>query len=179
MTVTREHTLGLAGTTVPLPCFFPSVSSVKTNLLPVDYVELLAAAAHPLYLVSAYDIANSCPEHQQRIRCAIGQSRTKGSAILLDSGNYEGFWKGSVDWNADGFHAVSSAYEHDIGFCYDNQAPPQYTRRDLRRCGQRCPARPRALSRYNSSHRARPHRSIASRCAEGRRAALPCSLGSP
>lgn len=124
MTVTREHTLGLAGTTLPLPCFFPSVSSVKTNLLPVDYVELLDAAAHPLYLVSAYDIANSCPEHQQRIRCAIGQSRTKGSAILLDSGNYEGFWKGSVDWNADGFHAVSSAYEHDIGFCYDNQDPP-------------------------------------------------------
>jgi hypothetical protein len=100
------------------------VSSVKTNLLPVDYIELLSAVAHPLYLVSAYDIAGSCPEHQQRIDCALKQSRTKGSAVLLDSGNYEGFWKGATDWSAERFHIISSAYGYDIGFCYDNQKPP-------------------------------------------------------
>lgn len=124
MTVVRKHTLGLAGTTLPLPCFFPSVSSVKTNLLPVDYIELLAAAAHPLYLVSAYDIASSCPEHQERIHYAMGQSRTIGSAILMDSGNYEGFWKNAIEWHVEGFHRISSTYEHDIGFCYNNQEPP-------------------------------------------------------
>jgi len=123
MTVMRKYALGLAGTTVQLPCFFPSVSSVKTNLLPVDYIEFLASIAHPLYLVSAYDIASSCPEHQQRIHYAIKQSRSKGSAVLLDSGNYEGFWKGAIDWREERFHAISSAYEHDIGFCYDNQEP--------------------------------------------------------
>jgi queuine/archaeosine tRNA-ribosyltransferase len=120
----RKHTLGLAGTTLPLPCFFPSVSSIKTNLPPVDYIELLTAAAHPLYLVSAYDIANSCPEHQKRILCAIRQSRAKGACILIDSGNYEGFWRGDNDWCAEKFHAISGDYEHDIGFCYDNQKPP-------------------------------------------------------
>jgi hypothetical protein len=125
MTVTRKDSLCLAGATVSLPCFFPSVSSVKTNLLPVDYIELLAAVAHPLYLVSAYDIASSCPEHQQRIASALTQSRAKGSAVLLDSGNYEGFWKGSIDWQVDRFHAVSSVYEHCLGFCYDNQEPPK------------------------------------------------------
>ena len=125
MTVMRKHSLCLGGTSVPLPCFFPSVSSVKTNLLPVDYVELLAAAARPLYLVSAYDIASSTLEHRERIDRALKQSRAKGSAVLLDSGNYEGFWKGAIDWRAESFHAVSSAYEHDIGFCYDNQAPPR------------------------------------------------------
>jgi len=125
MTVKRTHSLCLAGTTVPLPCFFPSVSSVKTNLLPVDYIELLAAMAHPLFLVSAYDIARSCPEDQQRIASALTQSRAKGSAVLLDSGNYEGFWKGGIDWRVEGFHGVSAAYEHDLAFCYDNQDPPK------------------------------------------------------
>ena len=124
MAVTRQHKLCIGGTTVPLPCFFPSVSSVKTNLMPVDYIELLDAAAHPLYLVSAYDIANSCPEHQQRIDVPLKRSRARGSAILMDSGKYEGFWKGDVDWQTDRFYAVSGTYEHDLGFCYDNQEPP-------------------------------------------------------
>lgn len=124
MAVERKQKIVIAGKTVPLPCFFPSVSSVKTNLLPVDYIELLAAAAHPLYLISAYDIASSSPEHQRRILCAIRQSRTKGSVILLDSGNYEGFWKGVIDWSAERFHAICNTYDHDIGFCYDNQDPP-------------------------------------------------------
>lgn len=124
MTVQRKYTLGLAGTTVQLPCFFPSVSSVKTNLLPVDYVELLAASTYPLFLVSAYDIASSAPEHQERIGRAIKQSRSKGSVVLLDSGNYERFWKGATDWRAETFHKISSMYEYDICFCFDNQAPP-------------------------------------------------------
>jgi queuine/archaeosine tRNA-ribosyltransferase len=124
MTVQRKHTLGLAGTTVQLPCFFPSVSSVKTNLLPVDYVELLAASAYPLFLVSAYDIASSAPEHQERIDRATKQSRSEGSVVLLDSGNYESFWKGAPDWRAETFHKISSTYEYDIGFCFDNQVPP-------------------------------------------------------
>ena len=124
MSVTKKYTIGLAGKTVALPCFFPSVSSVKTNLMPVDYIELLAAAVYPLYLVSAYDIAGSSPEHQQRIHCAIRQTRTRGSVILLDSGNYEGFWKGAIDWCPNRFHAICNTYDHDIGFCHDNQHPP-------------------------------------------------------
>jgi len=123
MGVTRQQRLPLGGTSVPLPCFFPSVSSVKTNLMPVDYVELLAAAGHPLYLLSAYDIANSTTEHQARIASALKQSRTNVSGILLDSGNYEGFWEGAVDWSPESLHAVARSYEHDIGFCYDNQDP--------------------------------------------------------
>jgi len=121
----RKQTLCLGGTSLPLPCFFPSVSSVKTNLMPVDYIEFLTAAAYPLYLVSAYDIASSSPEHQARIAAMLKQSRARGSVILLDSGNYEAFWNGAIDWQVENFHAVSSSYEHDIAFCYDNQNPPQ------------------------------------------------------
>ena len=125
MVVSRSSTLCIGGTTVPLPCFFPSVSSVKTNLMPVDYIELLDAAAHPLYLVSAYDIATSNPEHQHRIHSALNRSRTRGSAILMDSGNYECFWKRDLDWKTDRFHMVCGTYEHDLVFCYDNQEPPK------------------------------------------------------
>lgn len=92
--------------------------------MPVDYIELLDATAYPLYLISAYDIANSCPENQLRIDAALKRSRTRGSVILMDSGNYEAFWKGDMDWQADRFYAISSTYEHDLGFCYDNQEPP-------------------------------------------------------
>jgi queuine/archaeosine tRNA-ribosyltransferase len=124
MTVIRERKIVVAGKTVALPCFFPSVSSIKTNLLPVDYIELLDAAAYPLYLVSAYDIASSGAENQHRIRCAMQQSRIKESVILLDSENYENFWKGNGDWCANRFHAICKNYDYDISFCYDNQKPP-------------------------------------------------------
>lgn len=92
--------------------------------MPVDYVELLDAAFYPLYLVSAYDIANSSREHQQRIDVAFKKSRAKGSTILLDSGKYESFWKWDLDWQLDSFYDVAGAYEHDLCFCYDNQNPP-------------------------------------------------------
>jgi len=125
MTGSKKRSLRLGGTCLPLPCFFPSVSSIKTNLMPVDYIELLTAVAYPLYLISAYDIASSTPEHQARIIDALKKSREQGSVILMDSGNYESFWKAGADWRVESFHNVISFYEHSIAFCYDNQNPPQ------------------------------------------------------
>jgi queuine/archaeosine tRNA-ribosyltransferase len=120
----RTFDLSIAQTVIPLPCFFPSVSSVKTNLMPVDYVELLDAATHPLLLVSAYDIANCPPEQRPRINAALSRSKKRGAAILLDSGNYEGFWKGELAWTPDRFHEVAKESEHHLCFCHDNQEPP-------------------------------------------------------
>lgn len=119
----RQIELCIAQTSIRLPCFFPSVSSVKTNLMPVDYVELLDAA-HPLYLASAYDIANSSPEHRPRIDAALNRSKERGTVILMDSGNYEGFWKGDSAWVADKFHETAGTSQHHLCFCYDNREPP-------------------------------------------------------
>ena len=124
MTEPRQFELCIAQTAIHLPCFFPSVSSVKTNLMPVDYIDLLDVVAHPLFLVSAYDIANSCADHQTRIDAALKRSKEKGSAILMDSGNYECFWRGDPAWKAEQFHAICLTYEHHLCFCYDNQKPP-------------------------------------------------------
>ena len=66
MTISRDMELYIAGTVLQLPCFFPSVSSVRTNLNPVDYVELLDLSGHPHFLVSAYDLSH-CPDDQPSI----------------------------------------------------------------------------------------------------------------
>lgn len=124
MADTRQFDLCIAQTAVPTPCFFPSVSSVKTNLMPVEYVELLDAAAHPLLLASAYDIANSTPEHRLRMDAALKRSKERGAAILMDSGNYEGFWKADAAWVPERFHETTGTSEHHLCFCYDNQEPP-------------------------------------------------------
>jgi queuine/archaeosine tRNA-ribosyltransferase len=125
MALSRTFDLSIAQTVIPMPCLFPSVSSVKTNLLPVDYVELLDAAAHPLFLVSAYDIAHCLPKQRARMDAALGKSNAHGTVILMDSGNYEGFWKGDLAWTPERFHEFAHTIEHHLCFCYDNQEPPE------------------------------------------------------
>lgn len=124
MAQARTFDLSIAQTVLPLPCFFPSVSSVKTNLMPVDYVELLDAAAHPLFLASAYDIAHCPPEYRPRMNAALSRSKERGAAILMDSGNYEGFWKGELAWTPERFHEIARTSEHHVCFCHDNQKAP-------------------------------------------------------
>lgn len=124
MAQSRIFELPIAEQVIPMPCFFPSVSSVKTNLRPVDYVELLDAAAHPLFLVSAYDIAYCPPDQRRRMNAALSRSMGRGTAILMDSGNYERFWKGEGDWPPGRFHEVAAKSEHHLCFCHDNQEPP-------------------------------------------------------
>jgi len=131
MANTRQCELYIAQTAIPLPCFFPSVSSVKTNLMPVDYLELLTAAVHPLFLVSAYDIANianSPDNHRLRIDAALHRSKENGTAILMDSGKYEGFWKADAKWVLDSFHEIVRCSKHHLCFCYDNQEPSDNVR---------------------------------------------------
>lgn len=96
MTNKRKFELCIAQTSVQLLRFFPSVSNVKINLMPVDYVELLSAGVHPLFWVSAYDIANSPAVHRARLNTALDKSKKGGTAILIDSGNYEKFWKSDL-----------------------------------------------------------------------------------
>lgn len=124
MAQSRIFDLFFAQAGIPLPSFFPSVSSVKTNLMPVDYVELLDAAGHPLFLASAYDIANCPLEQRSRMNAALRRSKGRGTAILMDSGNYERFWKGELAWTPDRFHEVAKESEHHLCFCHDNQEPP-------------------------------------------------------
>src|SRR5690606_35008997 len=59
MTVARLQELDVAGKALPLPVYFPSISSVKTALPPQDYLQVLASLVglNGQYLVSAFDLA--------------------------------------------------------------------------------------------------------------------------
>ena len=124
MGMNRDMELYIAGTALQLPCFFPSVSSVRTNLNPVDYVELLDLSGHPHFLVSAYDLFHCPDDEYQRMDTALSQSKARGSAILMDSGNYESFWKDDKTWLQDTFHKIAENWDYHLCFCYDNQDPP-------------------------------------------------------
>ena len=121
MTVDRSREICVAQTNIPIPCFFPSVSSVKTNLKPVDYVELLTAVDHSLFLVSAYDIANTTGDQRSRMETALTNARNHGTVILMDSGNYESFWLNDKNWNLERFHEIAGTSENHLCFCYDDQ----------------------------------------------------------
>lgn len=123
MEINRAVKLHVAGTVLQLPCFFPSVSSVRTNLHPVDYIELLSLRGYPLFLVSAYDLAHCAKNQRQRIDKVLKQSKEHGTAILMDSGNYESFWKDDKKWQPNNFHKVAETEGYHICFCYDNQDP--------------------------------------------------------
>ena len=124
MEINRSTELYVAGTVLQLPCFFPSVSSVRTNLKPVDYIDLLDLSGHPLFLVSAYDLAHCSDNQRQCMDIALKQSKERGSVILMDSGNYESFWKSDETWLPDNFHTIAGTSNYYLCFCYDNQDPP-------------------------------------------------------
>lgn len=92
--------------------------------MPVDYVELLVAAGHSLFLVSAYDIAHCTDDQRPRMDTALTKSKERGAVILMDSGNYESFWKDDKDWQPSRFHEIASSSHQHLYFCYDNQQPP-------------------------------------------------------
>ena len=59
MAVTRPTSLRVGQRELPLPVYFPSISSVKTALRPDDYLQVLSSLVglNGQFLVSAFDLA--------------------------------------------------------------------------------------------------------------------------
>ncbi|MBK7539581.1 MAG: hypothetical protein IPI49_30365 [Myxococcales bacterium] len=117
------RTLPIGGIAIELPCLFPSVSSVKTNLPPLEYMQLLAASQAPLFLVSAYDIGTMSPADAATCRDVLLQVQARGSVVLLDSGNYERYWKADESWTPERYSTVLSSIPAPIAFSFDDQQP--------------------------------------------------------
>jgi len=112
---------------VNLPVFFPSISTIKTSLKPIEYIKVLNALStiNSQFLVSAYDIANSSKEDQAEIYRELAYSKQKGMTILMDSGNYESYWKSAQEeWQQKHFHEIVGNLNADFAFSFDNQDPP-------------------------------------------------------
>lgn len=110
------------------PIYFPSISSVKTNLLPVEYVRVLnsMSTVNTHYLISAYDLISSLS--QDELLKEIENSKSKGVIVLMDSGNYEAYWKNvKSSWSRNHFHQAISLCKPNFAFSFDDQAPPPKT----------------------------------------------------
>ena len=88
----RSETLIVGGINVPVPVFFPAVSSVKSNVCPLDDLSILRSIAYPQFLLSAYDVHYADTAHRSGIETLLRDAVRGGQIVLLDSGNYEAFW---------------------------------------------------------------------------------------
>jgi queuine/archaeosine tRNA-ribosyltransferase len=121
--MTRQDSLTLRSQVLRLPCFFPSISSVKTNFRPIEYLSTLVATGEPQFLISAYDIRHE--EDQLGLKLLLEKARTSGQVVLLDSGNYEKFWKNDEEWSPTKLAGVLSWPCFPLAFCFDDQTPPK------------------------------------------------------
>lgn len=125
MIIVRAAELSLGARSLPLPVYFPSISSVKTALHPQDYLQLLSSldGLNGQFLVSAFDLASA--EQPQPIQVALSSARQAGVVTLMDSGNYESFWKDAQkNWRQADFHKMLADFPCDLAFGFDEQQPP-------------------------------------------------------
>lgn len=118
---TRRTLLSITGYSLPLPCFFPSISSIKTNLLPSEYLRVLVVMSHPQFLLSAFDVFHCAQEQRDEINILLEKAHDAGQIILLDSGNYESYWKDDYSWNPDDFKTVLQTTPCHLAFSFDRQ----------------------------------------------------------
>jgi queuine/archaeosine tRNA-ribosyltransferase len=108
---------------LPTPCFFPSVSSAaKNTLTPLQHLEILSALKHPLFLISAFDVARASREERLKINGLLTKSIEQGQTVLMDSGMYERKWLKSK-WPKRDFHETLRHTPCHIAFCYDHLEP--------------------------------------------------------
>ncbi len=125
MTVRRPLKLDIGCKALQLPVYFPSISSVKTALKPQDYLQVLTSLVgiNGQFLVSAFDLA--ALDQPGDAAMLLNSSREAGVVTLMDSGNYESFWKDARgQWLQASFHHVLAGFPCDIAFSFDEQQPP-------------------------------------------------------
>jgi queuine/archaeosine tRNA-ribosyltransferase len=111
----------VAGRDIPLPIFFPSVSSVKTNLAPTECLRVLVAFRYPRFLVSAYDLNSTT--NKKRMSGYLNKGVKNGAAVLMDSGNYESYWRQDTRWTVSKYVGALKDTNPHLAFSFDNQAP--------------------------------------------------------
>jgi hypothetical protein len=123
----RKNLIQLGAIQLQLPVLFLSVSSVKTTLPPVEYVRLLLAlrSIAPEFLVSAFDVIHANDEAKVDLQRLLREAREKECIVLLDSGNYESYWKeAKSSWCPENFYEAIQLFGCSFAFGFDNQNPP-------------------------------------------------------
>lgn len=126
MTLNRPRFLQIGQKKLDIPIYFPSVSSVKTAINPLDYVLVLSALRIEQFLVSAFDVHYADEQTQATIKAKIADAMSRGANVLMDSGNYESFWKEKRNlWKQDNYHSILTQINTTFAFSFDEQSPPK------------------------------------------------------
>lgn len=126
---TRKKFIPIGGSLLSLPCFFPSISSIKTELTPVEYLKVLQSYDYSHLLISAYDITN-CSDKTRRkkeeviryeIEAILKASVINQKGVLIDCGTYESFWKGDDAWKRRDFQKCLKSLDFHFAFSFDKR----------------------------------------------------------
>lgn len=124
----RGKQIELGENILNVPIFFPSISSVKTNLPPIEYLKLIIVLKSLCnqFLLSAFDLDFKDRERQNNFKRELERAKESGQLILIDSGNYESYWtRQQSSWTDREFHSVLQVFPYNFAFCFDNQNPSE------------------------------------------------------
>ncbi len=123
----RSNSLKIGANNLKLPCFFPAISSTaKSTLTVLDHLRLLVKFEQPNFLISAFDIHELREKSQKDSRAVMDLIYTahgRKNIILLDSGNYEKYWRKLDGWPRKKYIEVLGYLPTEFVFCYDNLKP--------------------------------------------------------
>lgn len=129
----RPGALNIGENRLKLPTFFRSVSSHETALRPAAALHALNLVPPDALLVSAYDIVNEPEPERSQMIADLESSRSAGTVVLMDSGNYEASRKQDRGWNARKFEDALHVTPHDLALCFDDLNPASDIEQIVRR----------------------------------------------
>lgn len=101
---------------VESPFFFPSISTIRTNHKFEEYLQLLIKTEYPGFLISAYDIYHS---ENENIFDEVSKLTDNSIFVLMDSGNYEAYWKKDKKWSFNKLDKVLKETNVNLCFSFD------------------------------------------------------------
>jgi hypothetical protein len=111
--------IDIGGGIFDFPCYFPSISSLRTQYRPVQYLKILLKSNYPWFLISAYDIANA-KEEKPLLLDLLKESLEK-QKVLLDSGYYESSSKNGTKWQEKNYLDIVKTCDFSYAFSFDKR----------------------------------------------------------
>ncbi len=115
----RVKGISVGGKYCEFPWFFASISSVKTNFAPYEYLRVLSNLKISKLLISSYDIEFGCVGKKTSVRDELNSIQNDSNLVLMDSGNYERYWHKSDAWSRKKYESIIKRYPCDLAFSYD------------------------------------------------------------
>ncbi len=111
--------IDIGGGAFDYPCYFPSISSLRTQYRPLQYLKILLKSGYPWFLISAYDIAHAKDEKPLIIELMKGALNKQ--KVLLDSGYYESSSKNDANWNEEDYWDIVKSCDFSYAFSWDKR----------------------------------------------------------